>query len=133
MFDVEKLTNAELDRLQARLTGRISQREAEIAAAERERLNPKQLRPGIGSADIGFANDLARRNWDQACIAALETQRAPFAVAPMTTVVARDGTRLRAGQELRPADHLDARLGDVGVQLEKLIADGYVLEKVGVR
>ena len=127
-IDIDALTNAQLDRLQERLTARVNQREAEKAAAKRERDNPRQLRPGIGSADIVF-NDLARRNWDQECLAALETQRVPFAVAPKASVVARDGTRLGPGQELRPAEHLDARKGDVRYQIEKLVASGHVLER----
>jgi hypothetical protein len=133
MFDVDKLTNAELDRLQQRLSARASQREAEQSAAERERLNPPPLRPGIGNADIGFGNDIARRNWDLACLTALERQTVRYAVAPMTAVTTRDRERLIAGQEVRPSEHLDARNGDLATQMAKLTEGGYVLEKAGAR
>ena len=132
MFDIDKLTNAELDRLQDRLTARITQRQFERQAAEREERDPAPLRPHIGSADIMF-NDLARRNWDQACIAALAKQTVRFAVAPMASVLTRDRTRLCPGQEVRPTEHLDARQGDLTIQMEKLVKSGHVLAKADAR
>lgn len=130
-LDIDKLTSAQLDRLQYRLTVRTAQREAERAATERERRNPQPLRPQIGSADITFGNDLSRRNWDQECMMALAQQAVPFAVAPMTSVLARDGNRLRAGQEVRPTEHLDARKGGLVVQVQKLVEAGFVLARTG--
>jgi len=128
---IDELTNAQLDRLADRLAARATQRQVEREAAEREKNDPKPLRPGIGSAGITF-NDIARRTWDQACISANSKQVVPFQIAPMASLVARDGTRLREGQELRPSEHLDARKGDVMVQLERLVASGHVLAKAGV-
>ncbi len=133
MFDIDKLTNAELDRLQDRLTARITQRQAERLAAEREKNDPRPLRAHVGDAGMTFGNELARRNWDQECIAALAAQVVPFAVAPRTSILSRDRKRLGPGEEVRPTEHLDARLGDLTIQMEKLVEDGYVLEKAGAR
>ena len=128
---IDELTPAQLDRLQARLTARVEQRKAEKETAARERNNPPALRPGIGNAGTVFANDLARRNWDRECLAALAKQSVPFAVAPWKSFVARDGKRLSAGDELRPHDHLNALLGDQMMQVRKLVEDGYVLAREG--
>jgi hypothetical protein len=133
MFDPDTLTNTQLDKLQARLSARAHQREAERSAAEREELDPQPLRPQIGNAGILFGNELSRQNWDRACIAALEKQTVPFAVAPMTSVLTRDRSRLSPGQEVRPNEHLDARNGDLTVQMEKLVESGHVLAKAGPR
>lgn len=129
MFDVDTLTDSQIDRLNDRLTARFNQRNAEKAAAERAKSDPRPLRPQIGDAGILFGNELARRNWDEACIAALQTQRAQYVVAPMASVMARDGKRLLAGQEVRPSEHIDARLGDPLVQMARLVASGHVLER----
>jgi len=128
-FNVDELTNAQLDRLQERLTFRVEQRKAEREAAERERRNPTPLRPYIGSGGNNFGNELARRNWDRECIEALSRQTVRFAVAPSSTFIARDGKRLGPGEEIRPTEHINALLGDPLYQLEKLVKQGFVLAK----
>lgn len=128
-IDMDKLSNAQLDRLADRLAYRADQRKGEREAAERERNNPRPLRPHIGNANILFANGLGRRNWDQLCIAALACQPFPFAVAPMTTVKTRSGKFLTAGQELRPFEHLNGLEGAPLVQVRRLIEQGYVLAR----
>jgi len=133
-MDIDNLTDAQLDRLQQRLTVRADHHKAQLAAklaADREKREHRPLRPQTGSAGILFGNDLARRSWDEACIAALERQTVPYAVAPLASVLTRDGrSRLGPGQEVRPTEHLDARNGDLMIQMEKLVESGHVLARV---
>ncbi|HET7545164.1 MAG TPA: hypothetical protein VFK05_35105 [Polyangiaceae bacterium] len=129
-IDIDQLTNTQLDRLWERLTYRVEQRKAEKEAADRERRNPRPLRPNIGNGGIMFGSELARRNWDSQCIDALGRQTVPYAVAPMSYVDTVAGKRLGPGQEVRPNEHLSALNGDRLVQLRQLIDGGFLLEKV---
>jgi hypothetical protein len=131
-FNVDELTNAQLDRLQERLTARVEQKRAERDAAERERkerYDPRPLRPHIGNGGQAFGNSLARNNWDKDCLAALGRQTVRFAVAPNCSVLCRDGSRLLTGQELKPHEHLNALQGDQMIQVQRLVEGGLILYK----
>ena len=128
-IDIDQLTNAQLDRLQERLTLRTEQRKAEKDAAWRAATDTSPLRPHIGNGGHAFGNAFSRRQWDKECIEQLKRQTVPFAIAPGSSVVARDGTRLTGGQELRPSKHLNALLGAPLVQVQQLVTGGFVLAK----
>lgn len=129
MIDIDALTNQQLDRLAERLAYRVDQRKGEREAAERAKRDTSSLRPHIGDAGTTFGNELARRNWDKECIAALARQTVPFAVAPGTSMLCRDGSRLTGGQELRPLEHLDALQGSHAIQVQRLVKQGFVLAR----
>jgi hypothetical protein len=126
---IDQLTDSQLDRLQQRLTARATARAAERAAAERDRTDPRPLRPQIGDGGRMFGDARSRQTWDRECLAALQSQRVRFAVAPGCSVLARDGSRLGAGAELSPSEHLDARLGSQTIQAQRLVEQGYVLAR----